>query len=79
MSTAAILVLAMLLDAALGEPAWLWRRLPHPAVLMGRLIGWGDQARTTEMMSFLLSRLGTERCDPRRVCRKITYSACLDD
>jgi len=43
MNTAAILALAMLLDAALGEPEWLWRRLPHPAVLMGRLIGWGDR------------------------------------
>ena len=32
----------MLLDALLGEPKWLWSRLPHPAVLMGRLIGWAD-------------------------------------
>lgn len=38
------LVLAMLLDAALGEPRWLWDRLPHPAVLMGRAVGWCDQA-----------------------------------
>lgn len=38
------LVLAMLLDAALGEPRWLWDRAPHPAVLMGRVIGWGDRA-----------------------------------
>lgn len=36
------LVLAMLLDAALGEPRWLWQRVPHPAVVMGRLIGWCD-------------------------------------
>jgi len=36
------LVIAMLLDAALGEPKWLWSRIPHPAVLMGRLIGWVD-------------------------------------
>ncbi|MGJ8615243.1 MAG: adenosylcobinamide-phosphate synthase CbiB [Sulfitobacter sp.] len=43
MNTALILSLAMLLDAALGEPEWLWKRLPHPAVLMGRLIGWFDQ------------------------------------
>ncbi len=42
MSTACILVFAMLLDAALGEPPWVWRRLPHPAVLMGRLISWAD-------------------------------------
>jgi len=32
------LVAAMLLDAALGEPRWLWARLPHPAVLMGRAV-----------------------------------------
>lgn len=38
MSFAALLVLALLLDAALGEPRWLWSRLPHPAVLMGRLV-----------------------------------------
>lgn len=36
------LILAMLLDAWLGEPRWLWSRAPHPAVLMGRLIGWAD-------------------------------------
>ena len=36
------LVLAMLLDALCGEPRWLWTRLPHPAVLMGRAIGWAD-------------------------------------
>ena len=38
MSHAAILVLALLLDAALGEPRWLWSRLPHPAVMMGRAV-----------------------------------------
>ena len=42
MGQGAILAGALLLDAALGEPDWLWRRLPHPAVLMGRLIGWCD-------------------------------------
>ena len=42
MSTAAILFFALLLDAALGEPRWLWTRFPHPAVLMGRVIGWAE-------------------------------------
>jgi len=42
MSTTAILLCALLLDALLGEPRWLWLRLPHPAVLMGNLIGWCD-------------------------------------
>lgn len=39
MTAACVLIAAMLLDAALGEPAWLWNRLPHPAVLMGRAVG----------------------------------------
>lgn len=43
MSHAALLVLALLLDAALGEPRWLWDRLPHPAILMGRAVGWIDR------------------------------------
>ena len=47
MSTPFILVLAMLLDAALGEPDWLWRRVPHPAVLMGRLISWFEAQLNT--------------------------------
>jgi adenosylcobinamide-phosphate synthase len=38
-----ILPLAMLLDAIFGEPKVLWDRLPHPAVLMGRLVGWCDR------------------------------------
>jgi len=38
------LILGMILDALLGEPRWLWSRVPHPAVLMGRVIGWCDAA-----------------------------------
>ena len=40
--SAALLIPALILDAALGEPAWLWSRLPHPAVLMGRAVGRMD-------------------------------------
>ena len=42
-----ILFFALLLDALLGEPEWLWRRLPHPAVLMGRAVGWCDERFNT--------------------------------
>jgi adenosylcobinamide-phosphate synthase len=31
-----MLALALVLDAIFGEPDWLWRRAPHPAVLFGR-------------------------------------------
>lgn len=41
--TAPILAAALVLDAVFGEPDALWSRLPHPAVLMGRLIGWADR------------------------------------
>lgn len=35
--------LAMLLDAAFGEPRLIWDRMRHPAVLMGQAVGWIDQ------------------------------------
>jgi adenosylcobinamide-phosphate synthase len=40
--SATLLIPAMLLDAALGEPKWLWDRWPHPAVLMGRAVARAD-------------------------------------
>jgi len=40
--SAALLIPALILDAALGEPKLIWDRYPHPAVLMGRLVGWCD-------------------------------------
>ncbi|MFV0245324.1 MAG: adenosylcobinamide-phosphate synthase CbiB [Qingshengfaniella sp.] len=60
MTGAAPLAVALVLDALFGEPAWLWRRFPHPAVLMGRLIGWMDtrfnhppQARRNGVLALL--------------------------
>lgn len=40
---AGALAFALALDAAAGEPDWLWSRLPHPAVIMGRIIGAADR------------------------------------
>ncbi|MHA1128134.1 MAG: adenosylcobinamide-phosphate synthase CbiB [Alphaproteobacteria bacterium] len=42
MSTLTLLLLALILDAVLGEPEWLWGRVPHPATLMGRAVEWLD-------------------------------------
>ena len=36
--TLVILLLAMVLDLLLGDPKWLYRRIPHPVVVLGRLI-----------------------------------------
>jgi len=38
----------MILDALSGEPRWLWSRLPHPAVVMGRLVRWCDDRFNAE-------------------------------
>lgn len=37
-----ILTAALILDAIFGEPKWLWSRVPHPAVLIGKAIGQAD-------------------------------------
>ncbi|MFN3291893.1 MAG: CobD/CbiB family cobalamin biosynthesis protein, partial [Gemmobacter sp.] len=42
--SATLLIPALLLDAAFGEPRWLWSRWPHPAVLMGRAVAALDSA-----------------------------------
>ena len=42
--TMAVMVVALLIDAVVGDPDILWRRLPHPVVLMGRLIAGLDRA-----------------------------------
>jgi len=42
-----ILAAALLLDALLGEPRWLWSRATHPAVLMGRTVATLDRTLNT--------------------------------
>jgi adenosylcobinamide-phosphate synthase len=39
-----MLALALALDAVVGEPAIVWRRVPHPVVWIGALIGLLDRA-----------------------------------
>ncbi|MDQ7070449.1 MAG: adenosylcobinamide-phosphate synthase CbiB [Rhodobacterales bacterium] len=43
MTTLEILALALIIDALLGEPRWLYARLPHPAILMGQTVGCADR------------------------------------
>lgn len=42
-ANALALALALVIDALFGEPDWLWKRVPHPVVLIGKLIGWLDK------------------------------------
>ena len=36
---AVLLAVALVIDAVIGDPDWLWRRLPHPVVVFGWCIG----------------------------------------
>ena len=47
MNTSELLVIALILDAVIGDPSWLWNRAPHPVVVMGKIISWLDQAYKT--------------------------------
>lgn len=40
--TASLLVAAMLLDAVIGDPRWFYRIVPHPTVVMGRVLACCD-------------------------------------
>lgn len=40
---AAVLAAALICDRVFGDPHWLWSRLPHPAVLFGRLVAALDR------------------------------------
>ena len=33
-----VVLAALLIDAATGDPAWLYRRVPHPVVVLGKLV-----------------------------------------
>lgn len=38
-----ILSLALILDRVVGDPPQLWNKIPHPVVLFGKAIGWGEK------------------------------------
>jgi adenosylcobinamide-phosphate synthase len=42
------LLLAIVIDAWVGDPAALYRRVPHPVVLIGRVIAWADKILNRE-------------------------------
>ncbi|MEO1719300.1 MAG: adenosylcobinamide-phosphate synthase CbiB [Pseudomonadota bacterium] len=44
-------VLALMIDAVVGDPDWLWRRIPHPVALFGRAISIGERRLNVESQS----------------------------
>jgi adenosylcobinamide-phosphate synthase len=48
LDTTATLLLAIAVDAAIGDPGWLYRAVPHPVAVVGRLVGRLDRAWNRE-------------------------------
>ena len=46
-----VVVAALAFDALIGDPDWLWRRLPHPVALIGSVIGWLDRSLNLDAWS----------------------------
>jgi adenosylcobinamide-phosphate synthase len=46
-----VLVLALLLDRIMGDPDWLWGRLPHPIVVFGKAISYFDKQFNQDRLS----------------------------
>ena len=51
-----ILAAALLLDRIAGEPEWLWSRVPHPILALGRSVEWLDRRLNREDLTFAAGR-----------------------
>jgi adenosylcobinamide-phosphate synthase len=51
-----LLAAALLIDRAVGDPPRLWRRIPHPIVVIGRLLDWSEQRLNNPTISFAARR-----------------------
>lgn len=47
---AAVLLAALLIDAGFGEPVWLYARIPHPVVVIGRVVAALDITLNREVL-----------------------------
>jgi adenosylcobinamide-phosphate synthase len=51
-----ILVLALLLDRIVGDPAWLWSHVPHPVVVFGKAISFLDRKLNLKRLTASMRR-----------------------
>ena len=54
--TPGVLLAALVIDAVVGDPRWLWRRLPHPVAIMGKVIAALDQTLNRDHHSGAMRR-----------------------
>ena len=51
MTGAAVMAIALMIDAVFGWPDWLYRRIGHPVGWLGRAINWFDQSLNSSDVS----------------------------
>jgi len=52
-----VLLLALVIDRLVGDPDWIWSRLPHPVVWFGRAIGFADRKFNQQGLSPTASKI----------------------
>src|SRR5262245_8959949 len=52
-----VVIAALAFDAVIGDPDWLWRRLPHPVTWFGSLIAFSDRLLNHDASSLLLRKI----------------------
>lgn len=50
-TTVLIMIVALVIDAAVGDPKVFYRRVPHPVAVIGRIIGWFDSKLNRQSLS----------------------------
>jgi len=72
LSSPLALTIAILADALIGDPVQVYRHIPHPIVLIGRIIAWADRCFNRESQSPALRRRAG-----RIVCATFSLGAFL--
>lgn len=68
-------LIAMVLDAGLGYPPWLFARIGHPVSWIGALIGWCEARWNAPRFSFARRRLNGALCLVTVIA--VTAAACI--
>lgn len=55
--TLLVVAVALAIDAAIGDPDWLWRRLPHPVTWIGAGVGFLDHRLNRQSRSRRIQKL----------------------
>ena len=72
-----LLTLALLIDIFVGDPDWIWRRIPHPVVLFGRLIDWFDGLRDREKVHRFVDGIGIKKPENVDMFLGLALLACF--